>query len=74
MGLVPQVPRLDKKALFDTLLEGDIEVGLDGEGEQKWQIVRMPLVFKAQALRWGDLWHCPSCETYSKRHHKPVEA
>ncbi len=40
----------DKKALFDTLLEGDMEVGLDGEGEPKWQIVRMPLVFKAGAF------------------------
>ena len=29
---------------------------------------------QAQALRWGELWYCPSCETYSKRHHKPVKA
>jgi len=40
----------EKRALFHTMLEGDIEVGLDGEGDQKWQIVRIPLVFKAEAF------------------------
>ena len=40
----------DKKDLFDTLLEGDIEIGVDEESELKWQIVRIPLVFKAEAF------------------------
>ena len=44
------MPPEEKKPLFDRLLEGDIEIGLDGEGDHKWQIVRIPLVFKAEAV------------------------
>jgi len=35
---------------FHTLLEGDIEIRQDGEGDQRWQIVRIPLVFKMEAF------------------------
>lgn len=45
-----RMPPEDKKVLFDTLPEGDIEVGLDGEGDQRWQIVRISLVFKTEAV------------------------
>ena len=38
-----------KKELFDTLLEGDIAIGVDTESEEKWQIVRIPMVFKVEA-------------------------
>ncbi len=47
---INRMPPEEKKALFDTLLEGDIEAGLDGEGDQRWQIVRIPLVFKSEAF------------------------
>ena len=40
----------NKKALFDTLLEGDIEIAVDEESDEKWQIVRIPLVFKPEAF------------------------
>ena len=39
-----------KKDLFDMLLEGDLEFGLDTESEQKWQIVRITLVLKSEAF------------------------
>ncbi len=42
---------MGKKELFDTLLEGDIEIG-DGLGDgEKWQIVKMPLMFKPEAFK-----------------------
>ena len=48
---IHRMPPEAKKEIFDTLLEGDIEVGLDGEGNQRWQIVRIPLVFKPEAFK-----------------------
>ena len=39
-----------KKELFDTLLEGDIVVGVDENAEGRWQIIGIPLVFKAESL------------------------
>ena len=39
-----------RKALFDVLLKGDIAIGVDTEFEELWQIVRIPLVLKAEAL------------------------
>ena len=39
---------LSKLDLFNTLLEGDIVIGVDTESGQNWQIVRISLVFKAE--------------------------
>ncbi len=39
-----------KKELFDTLLEGDIQIAVDPDGEDRWQIVWIPLVLKAEAF------------------------
>ncbi len=43
----------DKKARFDTPLSGNIEIGVNKESDEKGQVVRIPLVFKPEAL---DLW------------------
>ena len=47
---IHRMPPEAKKDLFDTLLEGDIEIAVDTESEQNWQIVRIPLVFKPEAF------------------------
>lgn len=45
------LPAKEKKDLIKALVEGDIEIG-DGEGDgEKWQIVRMPLVFKPAGFK-----------------------
>ena len=44
------LPPAAKKELFNTLLEGDIEIAVDSEGEENWQIIRIPLEFKPEAF------------------------
>ena len=44
------LPPEAKKELFNTLLEGDIEIGVDEEIDEKWQIMRIPFVFKPEAF------------------------
>ena len=44
------LPPAAKKTLFHTLLEGDIVIGVDEDADEKWQIVRIPLVFKVEAF------------------------
>ena len=44
------MPPEAKKELFNTLLEGDIEIGVDEEIDEKWQIMRIPFVFKPEAF------------------------
>ncbi|MCH8873090.1 HAMP domain-containing protein [candidate division KSB1 bacterium] len=49
--VIYSLPPKEKKDLIEGLVEGDIEIG-DGEGDgEKWQIVRMPLVFKPEAFK-----------------------
>jgi len=44
------------------MLGGDIEIAMDTESDQSWYIVRIPLVFKAEAFdRFPQIdWHFAS--------------
>ena len=44
------LPPAAKKELFNTLLEVDIEIAVDNESDQNWQIIRVPLVFKGEVI------------------------
>ena len=39
------------KELFDTLLKGDIVIGVDEKSTQNWHIVRIALMFKPEAFK-----------------------
>ena len=45
------LPSREKKDLIEALIEGEIEIGAGEDEGEKWQIVRMPLVFKSEAFK-----------------------